>query len=159
MARKTRTTRTTRKAAPSRFQAAKSIRVRAEVRKGIGGHEGVVGAIGADQIWRDGDRYVFSVGPRLLFSDARYQRAFFGVDTAAAAASGLPAHRPDGGIHAVALASGLSYQFSPRFGLFGYGRYERLVGDAANSPIVRQLGSRNQMSGGLGLSYTFTIRR
>ena len=45
---------------------------------------GVVGTIGADQIWRDGDRYVFSIGPRVLFSSARYQRAYFGVTPAAA---------------------------------------------------------------------------
>ena len=74
-------------------------------------------------------------------------------------ASGLPVYRPGGGIHAVAAASGLSYQFNPRFGLFGYARYERLVGDAAKSPIVRDLGSRNQLSGGLGLSYTFNVKR
>ena len=60
---------------------------------------------------------------------------------------------------AVAATSGLSYQFNDRFGLFGYARYERLVGDAAKSPIVRELGSRNQLSGGLGLSYTFNIKR
>jgi outer membrane protein len=43
--------------------------------------------------------------------------------------------------------------------LFGYARYERLVGDAARSPIIRALGSRNQLSGGVGLNYTFTIHR
>ena len=141
------------------FYASDSLRFRGELLKGIGGHEGLAGTVGADYINRDGDRYVLSVGPRLLFSDGRYQRAFFGVDAEAAAASGLPLYRPDGGLHAVALTSGLSYQFDPRFGLFGFARYERLVGDAARSPIVREFGSRNQLSGGLGLSYTFTIRR
>ena len=141
------------------YQASDSIRLRADLRKGLGGHDGLVGSFGADHIWRDGDRYVFSVGPRVLFSNARFQRAYFGVDSAAALASDLPEYRPDGGIYAVAAASGLSYQFSPRFGLFGYARYERLVGDAAKSPIVRELGSRNQLSGGVGLSYTFTIER
>jgi outer membrane protein len=43
--------------------------------------------------------------------------------------------------------------------VFGYARYARLVGDAAKSPIVRQFGSRNQLSGGIGLNYTFVIRR
>jgi outer membrane protein len=43
--------------------------------------------------------------------------------------------------------------------VFGYGRYERMVGDAAKSPIVRDLGSRNQLSGGLGISYTFIMKR
>ncbi|HET9812636.1 MAG TPA: MipA/OmpV family protein [Sphingomicrobium sp.] len=139
------------------YELPDSFYLRAEVLKGLGGHEGIVGTVGADKIWRDGDRYVFSIGPRILFSDGRYQRAYFGVSPAAALASGLPEYRPSGGIHGVAAASGISYQFDPHWGLFGYGRYERLVGDAAKSPIVRELGSRNQLSGGLGLSYTFTF--
>jgi outer membrane protein len=141
------------------YDLSKSVRIRADLRKGIGGHNGVVGAVGADYIWRDGDRYVFSVGPRLLFSNERYQQAYFGVSPAAALATGPPLYRPGGGIHAVALASGLSYQFNPRFGMFGFARYERLVGDAAKSPIVRQFGSRDQFSAGLGLSYTFILKR
>ncbi len=134
-------------------------RLRADLRKGIGGHEGMVGSIGADQIWRDGDRYAISVGPRLLYSDSRYQRAYFGVTREAALASGLPAYRPDGGFHAVAAAAGLHYALSGPLGLFGYARYERLIGDAAKSPVVKELGSRNQMSAGLGISYTLTVRR
>ena len=69
------------------------LRVRAELLKGINGHKGLVGSIGADKIWRDGDQYVFSVGPRVLFSDARYQRAYFGVTPAVACdrSAGLPA--------------------------------------------------------------------
>lgn len=141
------------------YQLSDSLYLRAEALKGLGGHKGVVGTIGADYIWRDGDRYVFSIGPRVLFSNSRYQRAFFGVTPEAALASGLPAYRPGGGVHGVAAASGLSVQFDPRWGVFGFARYERLVGDAAKSPIVRELGSRNQLSGGVGLSYTFTIKR
>ena len=133
-------------------------RVRGEVRKGLGGHEGVVGSIGADVYWRDGDLYVFSIGPRVDFSDERYQRAFFGVSPAASLATGLPVYNPGGGIHGIAAASGLSYQFNPRFGMFGYARYERLVGDAGNSPLIRQFGSRDQLSGGVGLTYTFTVK-
>ena len=60
---------------------------------------------------------------------------------------------------AVALTSGLSFHFNERFGAFGFGRFERLVRDAAKSPIVRELGSRNQLSAGLGLSYTFNVGR
>jgi outer membrane protein len=43
--------------------------------------------------------------------------------------------------------------------MFGFARYERLVGDAAKSPIVRDFGSRDQLSAGIGLNYTFTIKR
>jgi len=141
------------------YQASESIRLRGDLRKGIGGHDGLVGSFGADYFWRDGDKYVLSIGPRVLASDGRFQRAYFGVDNAAALATGLPAYRPDGGVYAVAATSGLSYQFDSRFGLFGYARYERLVGDAADSPIIREYGSRNQLAGGLGLNYTFTVKR
>jgi outer membrane protein len=143
----------------AQYELGENFRLRGELLKGIGGHRGLVSSLGGDYLVRDGDRYVISVGPRLLFANGRYQRAYYGVDAEAALATGLPVYRPDGGLEAVALASGLSYQFSPQFGLFGFGRYERLVGDAAKSPIVRELGSRNQLSAGLGLSYTFTVRR
>ena len=134
-------------------------RLRGDLRKGIGGHEGVVGSIGADQIWRDGDRYVFSVGPRLLYSNSRYQRAFFGVTPEAALLSGLDAYRPDGGFHAIAAAAGMNYALGGPLGLFGYARFERLIGDARKSPVVKELGSPNQLSAGLGLNYTFAIGR
>ena len=143
----------------AQYLAGDSFRIRAELLKGINGHEGLVGSVGADKIWRDGDRYVFSIGPRVLFSDARYERAYFGVTPAASLASGVPIYRPSGGVHAVALASGASYALSSQWGVFGFGRYERLVGDAAKSPIIRDFGSRNQLSAGIGLNYTFTIRR
>ena len=141
------------------YEVGEHFRLRGELLKGMGGHRGLVGSLGADYIARDGDNYVFSVGPRLLFANGRYQRAYYGVDAEAALATGLPVYRPDGGLEAVALASGLSYQLGPKLGLFGFGRYERLVGDAGKSPIVREFGSRNQLSAGLGLSYTFTVRR
>lgn len=143
----------------AQYLAGDSFRVRAELLKGINGHKGLVGELGADKIWRDGDRYVVSIGPRVLFSDGRYQRAYFGVTPAASLASGLAAYRPGGGVHGVALTSGASYALNSRWGLFGFARYERLAGHAARSPIVRELGSRNQLSAGLGLNYVFTIKR
>jgi outer membrane protein len=136
-----------------------SFRIRAELLQGVNGHKGMVGEIAADKIWRDGDRYVFSIGPRILFSDGRYERAYFGVTPAVSLATGLPVYRPKSGVHGLAVASGITYALTDRWGMFGYARYERLVGDAAKSPIVRQFGSRDQLSGGLGLSYTFVVHR
>lgn len=143
----------------AQYMPGDSFRLRAEVLKGIGGHGGILGSIGGDKIWRSGDRYLFSLGPRLLFSDGRFQRAYFGVSPAASLATGLPVFRPGSGLYGVALASGMSYQFSEHWGMFGYARYERLVGDAGKSPLIREFGSRNQLSGGVGLNYTFTIRQ
>ena len=135
-----------------------SFRLRGEVRKGIGGHDGVVGSVGADYIWRDGDRYAFTIGPRLLFSNARYQRAYFGVTPEASLASGLEPYRPGSGLHAIAATSGIQYSLGGGWGTFGFARYERLVGDARKSPIIREIGSPNQISAGIGLNRTFTIK-
>lgn len=143
----------------AQYQLTESLRLRGEVRQGLSGHKGMVGQIGLDQVWRDGDRYVFSVGPRLTFSSAKYQRAYFGVSPAASLATGLPIYDPDGGLLGVGVATGLSYQFNDSIGMFGYARAERLIGDAGKSPVVRELGSRGQLSAGIGLSYTFHTSR
>lgn len=130
-------------------------RLRAELRRGLGGHDGFIGEVSADLVARDGDRYVFSIGPRVTMTNARYQRAYFGVDGGQAFATGLPLYRPEGGLQSVGGTAGLSYQFSPRWGAMAYARYDRLVDDPSRSPIVRRFGSRDQFSGGLALTYTF----
>ena len=134
-----------------------SFRLRGEVRKGVGGHNGLIASFGADAVWRDGDRYVFSAGPRVNFTNSRYQREFFGVSAERSLITGLDEYDPDGGIQSIGATSGLNMQVSGPIGVFGFARYERLVGDAGKSPIVREIGSRNQMSAGLGLTYTFSL--
>lgn len=137
------------------FDLSSSLRLRGELRKGVTGHKGWVGMAGADYVARDGDAWLFAIGPRVTWSNDRYHDAWFGVAPADAAASGLPAYDPDGGIHAVGATASFETQLSRRWGLMTYAKYDRLVGDAADSPIVTRLGSRDQVSGGLGLAYTF----
>ena len=135
-----------------------NFRVRAELRRGLGGHDGFIGEVSADLIARDGDRYVFSIGPRVVLTNARYQRAYFGVNGTQAVATGLPLYTPEGGLQSVGGTAGLTYQFTPRWGVMTFVRYDRLVDDPAKSPLVRKFGSRDQFSGGFGLTYTFTRR-
>lgn len=136
------------------YQTAGPVRLLAEARKGIGGHRGVIGMIGADYVMRDGDRWLWAIGPRLTVGDARYARAYFGVSPREALATGVPAYRPESMIAAGATTSVLR-QLSDRWGVFAYAKYDRLLGDAAKSPVTRRFGSRDQLSGGAGLSYTF----
>lgn len=136
------------------FQPSESFRLRAEMRKGVTGHKGLIATAGADFIMRDGDEWLFSVGPRVTWSDDRYQDAWFGVAPGDALASGLPAYDPGGGIQAYGATASFLTQLGPRWGIYSYAKYDRLVGDAGDSPIVRQLGSRDQFSGGIALTYT-----
>lgn len=137
------------------YQIAPAIRLRTEVRRGVRGHDGWVGSLGADYVRRDADRWLFSVGPRLTLSDGRYNRRYFGIDPAEAIAAGLPAYRPDGGVQAVGATAGLIRQFTPRWGIYAYAKYDRLVADPGRSPVVAAFGSRNQLGGGAALTYTF----
>lgn len=132
-----------------------AFRLRLEGRKGLSGHKGWVGEASADYIARDGDDWLFSIGPRVTFGDDRYHRAYFGVTPDAALASGLSAYNPKGGVQSVGVTAGYLRQLSRRWGVAVYGRYDRLVGDAADSPVVRQLGTRDQPSAGIALTYTF----
>lgn len=132
-----------------------NLRLHGEVRRGVNGHEGWVGAGGADLVLRSGDAWLFSVGPRVTWADDKFHRAYFGVTTADALATGLPVYNPGSGIEAVGASTSAVFQFSPRWGLSLYGKYDRLVGDAARSPIVLTYGSRDQFSAGAGLSYSF----
>ena len=54
------------------------------------------------------------------------------------------------------LEFGAEYAWSDRITLYGDAGYRRLVGDAADSPIVKRAGSENQFTAGLGLTYRFS---
>lgn len=135
-----------------------ALRLRLDARQGLGGHGGLVSNISADYVARRADQWLFSFGPRLTLADGKYQRAYFGVDPAGSRMSGLPTYRPDGGLRSVGAAAQYLTQFSRRVGIVSYIKYDRLVDDAARSPVVRAFGSPNQFSGGLALTYTFTRR-
>ena len=134
------------------------LRLRGDVRKGIGGHKGVVGTIGADYVARDGDRWLWSLGPRATLADGRRERAYFGVDAATNARTGLPLYRPRGGLESVGAAGRVTYSFTPTWGIHGQAQYARLIRDAGDSPIVRRVDSQDQWTVGAALTYTFFIR-
>jgi outer membrane protein len=134
-----------------------NFRVRAEARQGLGGHEGLVGDLSADFVLRDRDNYVFSIGPRARWGDNDYHDAYFGVTPAIAAATGLAAYNPGSGFHSVGAIAGITHMIGRRVGVYAYAGYDRLIGDAADSPIVRTYGSRDQFSGGLALFFTFGL--
>jgi len=132
-----------------------AVRLRGEVRKGIGGHRGLIANVGADYVARGGDDWLFSVGPRVTLANDRFNSAYFDVTPDAAARSGLPVYDAGGGLQAVGVTAGYIKQFTPRWGVYGYAKYDRLAGDAADSPVVARYGSRNQLSGVVALTYSF----
>jgi outer membrane protein len=141
----------------AQYDLGDSLRLRGEVRQGVGGHHGLVANIGADYVARRGDDWLFSIGPRVTLTNDRYNRAFFGV-APGQATSGLPAYDARGGVEAVGVTAGYLRQFGAHWGVYGYAKYDRLVGDAAGSPVVARYGSKDQPSVGLALTYSFRRR-
>ena len=137
------------------YYVAENFRIRGEVLQGIGGHKGLAANLGGDFVARNGDEWLFSVGPRVRIVNNKYNRAYFSVAPEDSIPSGLPAYDAKGGLQAVGLAAGYLADFSGPWGVYVYAKYDRLVGDAADSPIVRRFGSRDQFAGGLALTYEF----
>ncbi|MFT3977259.1 MAG: MipA/OmpV family protein [Sphingomonas bacterium] len=88
-----------------------------------------------------------------------YMQRYFGIGPSGSMASGLPVYNARGGWKSwtAGLAGTVSISGDLLHGwkLVGGGSYSRELGDAADSPLVRDVGSANQWIGALGVAYTF----
>jgi outer membrane protein len=98
-----------------------------------------------------------SGGPRLTAGTASSVNPYFGITAAQAALSGLPVYDARGGIRSYGLGTQATYAFTRQWAGELFLEYERLAGDAANSPLVTQRGSRNQLQLGAGVTYSFNV--
>jgi outer membrane protein len=127
------------------------------VRQGFGGHKGVVVETGIDFRFRPSAVTEFTVGPRASFATSEYMKTYFGVTTLESNLSGLTAYNPGGGIKGAGLEATGRYEFTPQWSLVGSVVYERLIGDAAASPVVK-LGNENQLAAKLGVTRKFGLK-
>ena len=134
------------------------LRLRSELRQGMGGHTGAVADVSADVIVPLIQRLTVSAGPRFTWKSTNATAPYFGVDAVQAAASGLPRYDARGGAHSVGVGSQISYRINPQWEVHAYVEYEKLLGDAADSPLVKLRGSSNQTTVGVGASYSFDFR-
>lgn len=133
-------------------------RIRSELRQGVVGHNGTVADFSADLIVPVIQRLTLSVGPRFTWESNKATSPYFGVDAVQALASGLPQFDAKGGAHSVGVGGQVSYRINTQWEVHSYVEYERLLGDAAASPLVTLRGSKNQTTVGLGASYAFDIK-
>jgi outer membrane scaffolding protein for murein synthesis (MipA/OmpV family) len=88
-----------------------------------------------------------------------YNQTYFGITPDEAIASGLPAYSAHAGWKDYSIGGAFVYSLTGNL-LHGVkivagANYTRLLGSAADSPIVRTAGSRSQWLGAVGLAYTF----
>ncbi len=134
------------------------LRLRAELRYGVGGFSGFTGDLAADAIYTM-DRWRFAVGPRLSYAGSGYMSTYFGVTpvqslNATLLGNPLPVYDAGAGFDLVGVTGQLTYNFRNGFEAGVYGGYGYLLGDAASSPLTSD---KNQFRTGISLSYTFNI--
>lgn len=129
-----------------------------ELRQGINGHTGQVGQVGADVILNPLERLEIAFGPRADFASGDYMSTYFGVTAAEAAASlgNLTAYKASGGFKSIGLSARASYAVTDTTALHLQAGWDRYIGDARKSPIVRR-GHENQFTIGAGVTYRFSF--
>jgi MipA family protein len=131
-------------------------RLRAELRHGFGGHQGVVADLSASYRLRIG-RAFGGIGPRATFASRDFLQTYFGVDAGQSARSGLAAYRAPSGLVSLGIGGALVRPFDRRSTLTLFGGVDRLGEAAADSPLIRERGQRMQASFGLAYGRRFDL--
>lgn len=118
-------------------------------------HGGFVITAGATYTAPVGDRLnlMFDLGASYANDD--YAETYFSVSPAGSLASGLAAFDAGGGLKDVGAQFTASYRIGDNWGIAAQAGYRRLLGDFADSPVVSNGGSADQLSGGIGVFFTF----
>ncbi len=119
------------------------------------GHDGTTAALGFSYVLTPNDRVMIAIGPSITWASDNYMQSYFGINAAQAARSGRAVYRAEAGFKDAGLFGFGAYKLTKNWSLTGVAGYNRLLGDAADSPLVKRDGSANQFFGGLGISYSF----
>jgi len=128
----------------------------AKVRRDVGNEDGLFADLGTDLTAPIAERHWF-LNFRLTttWADSKGLQPLFGITPAQSARSGLATYSPGSGMRNVTAEPALIYDFDGHWALAARLTYERLLGDAADSPLIRTRGDANQYSYELQLMYHF----
>jgi outer membrane protein len=140
------------------------LRLRGEVRQGIGGETGVTGDVFLDAVVPLG-QWTLSAGPRVTLQTSAATSPYFSITAAQALAADtlqpnlgkLSAYNAGGGLYSYGAGAQLQYAFNETWTAHAFVEYQRLTDSAADSPLVTQRGSPNQLTYGLGATYSFNM--
>lgn len=130
--------------------------VSVEYLQDIGGeHEGYTASVSA-RFWHPLSKAIdVSLGVGATYADEDYMETYFGVSPSDADRTALPVFEADGGIKDVRILPAVVVHLS-EFWHVGVGaRYQRLLGDAEDSPVVDDRGSADQFMAGLAVAYSW----
>ena len=96
-----------------------------------------------------------NINIRATFANDNYMKSYFGITSAQSSSSGLREFKASNGIKNVSGGANFIYPLDRHWSVISFIDYSRLLNDAANSPLVKDLGSNNQFLLGLGVGYKF----
>lgn len=128
---------------------------RADVRTSVSDGGGTTVNLSAGRGWRVGEKLHLRASAEASWASADHMNTFYGIDAAQSASSGLRQYRAEAGFKSIGANFMADRAISREWAGFASLRYTRLVGSAADSPIVADLGSRNQVSATVGIKYRF----
>lgn len=129
----------------------------ATLRQGLTGSDsGTVFTIGGGYTFMPMDNLRLVLNADASLVSGNYANTWFGISSSEAAASSLlSAYEAEAGWKDYGLGLTAIYSWNKRWGLMGLLKFKRLQDNVADSPLVKTVGSENQISGGLGLTYRF----
>jgi MipA family protein len=146
----------------AQYWVAPWLRLRGEVRQGIGAETGVIGDLFADVVVPIG-QFRLSAGPRMTLQSSAAVSPYFSITAAQSASStvsglpALPVYNATGGFYSYGAGGQIEYFWNPQWSTHALVEYERISGSAADSPLVTMRGSPNQFTIGVGVTYTFAM--
>lgn len=100
-------------------------------------------------------RVLLGVGLGLTWVSGSFNRTCFGVTPEDSAASALPVYSPGSGLQQGTGWLAAVYQIDKHWFAGAMIYMQRVTGSAADSPIVSQRGTRNQLTYGAGIAYAW----
>lgn len=110
----------------------------ASVDQTIDGSESLIGTFGAEYQAPVTERLILGAGVEAVVANSKHMEAYFGVNAAQAARSGLSEYKPDAGLKRVNVSASATYMLSENWLIRGEASLGILTGDAADSPIVEE---------------------
>lgn len=127
--------------------------LRVDVRRQLGASFGYIGDVGAYMpMPGSSPKFVWFMGPTVTISDTRYMNTYYGVSHNQAASTTYPYYKPHGGFQSAGLGFSSDYFLTPHVFFCLDAAYERLLGEAAASPITE---TKNEATVSLSAMYKF----
>jgi MipA family protein len=120
-----------------------------------GEHDGTRISFGPSYSYSPAQNWRINTSVSATYNDKEYAQTFFGVDADNATRSGLSRYEAGAGLQDIGAMAVVNYAIDQQWGVTVLAGYEHLLGDAADSPIVKDAGSEHQVISGAGLSYRF----